>query len=105
MLCPASVVPTSTRKLLIGTNSSQRDFFDTPRRRPDRAVLYVSAPFKSPLGPFVIVIGRVLTSARGEFAGVVVATLDPGYFQVVFGPCSTPRTCARRSPTATARCS
>ena len=76
-------IVTSSRPELIGTNSSQRDFFVTPRQRPNRAVLYVSTPFKSPLGPFVIVIGRVLTGAQGEFAGVVVATLDPGYFQVV----------------------
>ena len=76
-------IVTSSRPELIGTNSSQRDFFDTPRQRPNRAVLYLSAPFKSPLGPFVIAVGRVLTGAQGEFAGVVVATLDPAYFQVV----------------------
>ena len=73
----------SSRAELRGTNSSKRDFFDTPRQRPNRAALYVSAPFKSPLGPLVVAIGRVLTGARGEFAGVVVATLDPEYFGVV----------------------
>ena len=77
------VIVASSRTELLGTNSSQRDFFTTPRQRPDRAVLYVSAPFKSPLGPLVIVLGRVLISAQGEFAGVVLATLDPDYFQVV----------------------
>ena len=73
----------SSRIELLGTNSSQRDFFDTPRRRPNRAMLYVSAPFKSPLGPLVVAIGRVLTGAQGEFAGVAVATLDPEYFEVL----------------------
>lgn len=77
------VIVASSRAELLGTNSSHRDFFTTPRQRPERAVLYVSAPFKSPLGPLVIVLGRVLTSAQGEFAGVVLATLDPEYFQVV----------------------
>ena len=77
------IVVASSRPELLGTNSSKRDFFDTPRQRPDRAVLYVSTPFKSPLGPVVIAVGRVVTGAHGEFAGVVVATLDPEYFQVV----------------------
>ncbi len=77
------VIVASSRAELLGTNSSQRDFFTTPRQRPDRTVLYVSAPFKSPLGPLVIVLSGVLTSAQGEFAGVVLATLDPEYFQVV----------------------
>jgi len=77
------VIVASSRAELLGVNSSQRDFFATPRQRPDRGVLYVSAPFKSPLGPFVIAVGRVLTNPQGEFAGVVLATLDPDYFQVV----------------------
>ena len=77
------VIVASSRAELLGRNSSHRDFFTTPRARPDRSVLYVSTPFRSPLGPFVIALGRVLTDARGEFAGVVVATLDPEYFGVV----------------------
>ena len=77
------IIVASSRAELLGTNTSKRDFFDIPRRRPNRALLYVSTPFKSPLGPVVIAIGRVLTDAHGEFAGVVVATLDPEYFQVV----------------------
>ncbi len=77
------VIVASSRAGLIGTNASQREFFATPRQRPDRAVLYVSAPFKSALGPIVITVGRVLTDARGGFAGVIIATLDPEYFQVV----------------------
>ena len=77
------IIVASSRPELLGTNSRKRDFFDTPRQRPNRAVLYVSTPFKSPLGPVVIAVGRVVTGAHGEFAGVVVATLDPEYFQVV----------------------
>lgn len=77
------VVVSSTRPALVGTNSSQRDFFTTPRRQSNRDTLYVSEPFRSPLGPLVGAVGRVLTDADGGFAGVVVATLDPEYFQVV----------------------
>jgi len=77
------MIVASSRAELLGTNSSQRDFFDTPRERPNRAVLYISAPFKSPLGPLVVTVGRVLTDPQGEFSGLVMATLDPEYFQVV----------------------
>lgn len=77
------VIVASSRAELIGVSSSKRDFFTTPRQRPDRGVLHVSAPFKSPLGPLVIAMGRVLSNAEGGFAGVVVATLDPEYFEVV----------------------
>ncbi|MDQ0074462.1 diguanylate cyclase (GGDEF)-like protein/PAS domain S-box-containing protein [Variovorax boronicumulans] len=77
------VIVASNRTELMGVNSSGRDFFVTPRQRPDRAVLYLAAPFTSPLGPRVIALGKVLTGTQGEFAGVVVATLDPEYFQVV----------------------
>jgi diguanylate cyclase (GGDEF)-like protein/PAS domain S-box-containing protein len=77
------VIVASSRAELLGANSSKRDFFVTPRARPDRGVLYVSVPFKSPLGPLVIAVGRILSNAQGEFAGTVVATLDPEYFEVV----------------------
>ena len=77
------VIVASSRPELLGVNSSKRDFFMTPRVRPDRGMLYVSAPFKSPLGPLVIAVGRIVSNAQGEFAGVVVATLDPAYFEVV----------------------
>ncbi len=77
------VIVASSRAVLLGTNASHREFFAVPRQRPDRAMLYVCAPFKSALGPVVIAVGRVLSNARGGFAGVILATLDPEYFQVV----------------------
>ena len=73
----------SSRDELLGKNFRERAYFDVPRRRPNPAVLYVSPPFKFVLGTFVMVVGRVLTDAKGEFAGVVTATLDPDYFNVV----------------------
>ena len=78
-------VVASSSDVLLGKNyKGQRAYFDGPRSTPDRAVLYVSAPFKSaPLGTLVVSVGRVLIRSGGEFAGVVVATLDPAYFDVV----------------------
>lgn len=79
------MIVASSRAELLGADSSQRDFFKAPRDKPDRAVLYASAPFRSSLGPLVVAMGRARIGPRGEFAGVVVATLDPEYFQVVLG--------------------
>jgi len=76
------VVVASSRPELLGLDASGRDYVMTPRKQPDREVLYVSVPFRSQLGPLVISIGRVLTNAHGDFAGVVLATLNPEYFEV-----------------------
>jgi PAS domain S-box-containing protein len=68
---------------LIGSNFAERDYFKTPRRHPDPAMLYVSAPFKTVLGVFAINLVRVVTGPGGEFAGIVAATLDPEFFTVL----------------------
>ena len=73
----------SSRSELIGKNFQQQEFFTVPARSPDRAVLYVSPPFKTALGTVVIVVGRALMNAKGDFAGIVTAALDPDYFDVV----------------------
>jgi len=73
----------ANRDELIGLNASEREYFKVPRERPDPPTLYVSPPFKTTLGVFSINVVRVVTGARGEFAGIVSATLDPEYFNVV----------------------
>jgi diguanylate cyclase (GGDEF)-like protein/PAS domain S-box-containing protein len=83
LLDAGGTIVASSRDELVGRDASERDFFVTPRERRDTGTLYVSTPFRSPLGPFVIVISRVVMAANGRFAGVVAATLDPAYFDVV----------------------
>ena len=74
----------SSRTELIGSTVARgRDFYKTPRARPDPNVLYVSPPFKSILGVYSINVVRAVTGARGEFQGIVAATLEPDYFDVV----------------------
>jgi len=74
----------STRQELIGrTLIKDRAFFNVPRERPDPNVLYVSPPFKSVLGVYSINVVRSVVGSRGEFAGIVAATLEPAYFEVV----------------------
>jgi PAS domain S-box-containing protein len=74
------VVAASNRRDLLGRKFADRDSFRTARLRPDQSILYVSPPFKTVFGVFSINLARVVTGPAGEFAGIVVATLDPEYF-------------------------
>ncbi len=70
----------SNQPSIIGSNFSQRDYFKAPRQHPDQDMLYVSPPFRTVLGVFAISTGVMIPDSRGEFAGVITATLDPQYF-------------------------
>ncbi|BCS55379.1 hybrid sensor histidine kinase/response regulator [Geobacter sp. SVR] len=65
---------------LVGDNFRERDYFMMPREHPVADRLYVSPPFKTSLGIFALNVVRVIPGPRGEFAGVIAATLDPEYF-------------------------
>ena len=73
----------SSRDDLIGRNFREREYFKVPRERRDPALLYVSPPFRTVLGSDAIAVTRVVVGPRGEFSGIVSATLDPGYFDVL----------------------
>jgi diguanylate cyclase (GGDEF)-like protein/PAS domain S-box-containing protein len=61
-------------------NFAQRDYFRRPQESPRSDMLFVSPPFLTKAGIYTITVSRRLTNARGQFAGVIVATLDPQYF-------------------------
>ncbi|MES2877731.1 MAG: response regulator [Pseudomonadota bacterium] len=71
---------------VIGQNYSHRDYFKTVRDHPSQTTLYVSAPFKSAKGDLVVAVARMVPGPGGDFAGVVVASLDPQYFTSIFRP-------------------
>ncbi|MFZ2855782.1 MAG: diguanylate cyclase [Rhodocyclaceae bacterium] len=71
------------REEVVGLNVAQRDYFQTPSRNPDPDILYVSPPFKTVLGNFLISFSLVITGPNGEFAGVVNASVEPEYFKVL----------------------
>ncbi len=73
----------SNRDRLIGRNFSEREYFKVPRDRPDANMLYVSPPFETALGVVAINVVRAVVGPKGEFAGIVAATLDPEYFNVL----------------------
>lgn len=77
------IVIAGDREELIGLDVSHRDYFRTPLKKPDANTLYVSPPFKTVLGAFVMTLARVITGPRGEFAGVVTASVDPDYFKIL----------------------
>jgi PAS domain S-box-containing protein len=79
----AGTVLASSRDELIGRNFEEREYFKVPRERPDSTVLYVSPPFKTVLGVFAVFLTRAVIGPDGAFAGVVSATLDPDYFNVL----------------------
>ncbi len=73
----------SSRPDLLGGNFAYRDYFKTPRQNPDPEMLFVSPPFKTTLGIYGINVARTIPGPRGEFAGIIVATLDPEYFNIL----------------------
>jgi diguanylate cyclase (GGDEF)-like protein/PAS domain S-box-containing protein len=76
-------IKASSRPELSGRNFAYRDYFTAPRKQPDSDMLFVSAPFRSTLGVYGVTLSRVIPGPHGEFAGVVVATLDPEYFRTL----------------------
>lgn len=73
----------SSRPQLLGENFAYREYFKVPRQSNDPDQLYVAAPFKTTLGVYGINVARTIPGRSGEFAGIVVATLDPEYFRTL----------------------
>jgi PAS domain S-box-containing protein len=68
----------------IAENIAAESFFISPRDYGS-AGIYISAPFKSPHnGRWSIALSRRLNATAREFAGVIVAFVDLGYFQRVY---------------------
>jgi PAS domain S-box-containing protein len=75
-----------------GFDASQREYFTHHRdaARPDG--LFISPPYVSAQGVRVIAVSHRLTDARGRFAGVVAASLEPKYFESVLDTVRPPET-------------
>ena len=70
----------SSRHDIIGLDSSGRDYYRASREAPEQGRLIISPPFTSKLGTTVVNVSRAITGRKGEFLGVVAATLDQDYF-------------------------
>lgn len=82
------IVRLSNRPELVGINLSRREYFQAPREFPDSGRLFVSRPFQTILGVWGINLTRVVIGRKGEFAGVVTATLDAQYFNTLLSSVS-----------------
>ena len=121
VLNSAGTVLASSLPDLTGENFKQREYFDAPWHGADRTMLYVSPPFSSVRGTYLVVASRALIDGNGAFAGVITATLDSSYFtgllrSVLYAPdmrtalihrdgkvfLSTPAERGASTPTATA---
>lgn len=67
----------SNRAELIGGDFAERDYFAALRRAPSPDRLHVTPPFTTLLGVYTLALLRPVYDARGEFAGVVAAVLEP----------------------------
>ncbi len=73
----------SNREALIGTDFHDQERYRTMSQDPNPDRLYVSAPFKTPLGLWAISLGRVVVDDQGHFNGYVLAIVDPAYFHLL----------------------
>ena len=78
-------VVASNREELINRNFRTRDYFTAPAQDKNPSTLYVSPPFKTVLGNFLINVSHVIPTSTGGFNGVVTAALDPEYFRILLG--------------------
>jgi PAS domain S-box-containing protein len=73
----------SSRPELLGRDFAERDYFRQVRASADPSLLYVSAPFRDVLDVHSLNLTLMLQAPGGGFDGVVTATLDPEYFEVL----------------------
>lgn len=73
-------VKASSRPELIGADSSGRDYFKAVRDNPDPKRLFLSPPFRTSLGVYTMTLAKMITGPGGGFGGIVLATLDPMFF-------------------------
>lgn len=76
-------VRAGNRATVPGRDDAAQLYFMDVRRKPDPAVLYVSAPFVASDGAYTLNLSLALFDAQGHFVGVLAATLDPGYLREV----------------------
>ena len=75
----------SSRAKIIGFDGSGRDYFKMALTVSDPARLIITPPFQTTLGISVVNITRKVTGMRGEFLGIVSASLDKDYFDTLLG--------------------
>ncbi len=65
---------------LIGFDAAQREYFKFHRDAPEAEDYHISLPFKTITGVTATTLSRAYRDSQGRFAGVLVATLESGFF-------------------------
>jgi PAS domain S-box-containing protein len=66
-----------------GFDASGREYFTHHRDASRAEGLFVSRPYLSAQKQYVVAVSRALFDAEGNFAGIIGASIDPGYFKAV----------------------
>ncbi|HIJ62712.1 MAG TPA: PAS domain S-box protein, partial [Rhodospirillaceae bacterium] len=72
----------------IGQNFKDRDYFQIAIHGMNPDILYVSQPFLAETNEYVINLVRILVDENGAFDGIILASLDPGYFSILLASVS-----------------
>jgi diguanylate cyclase (GGDEF)-like protein/PAS domain S-box-containing protein len=73
----------TNRKELLGGQVRERSYFGVAKSGLQLDTLYVGEPYTTALQVFSLNVDKIWTDAHGNFAGIVIATLDPDYFAVM----------------------
>ncbi len=77
------VAVASNRPELIGVDFHEGERYRAISSRPDANMLYMSPPFLSSLGNWVLSLGRAIVDDQGKFGGYVLAIIDPDYWNLL----------------------
>jgi PAS domain S-box-containing protein len=66
-----------------GQNFSHREYFQLARQGQNPARLYVAQPFWAKTNEYVLNVSKVLLNEQGAFAGAILVSLGPEYFDTL----------------------
>ena len=72
-----------TPSQFVGQNFSNRGYFQVARQGMNPATLYVAPPFLAATGDYVLNLSKVLLDDKGAFAGIILVSLGPEYFNTL----------------------
>ena len=75
---PSGDVLASSRSELLGENFAHRYYFTQARAAVDAKKRIISPPFQTVLGDYTFTISRRLVDPAGQFAGVLIASMNTG---------------------------
>jgi len=73
----------SNRDELVGGNFFRREYFQNALKNPKGQTLFVTPPFETTLHSWGMSVYRVIPGPNREFAGIVIASVNPSYFNTL----------------------